>query len=148
MIRRSSTPDVFQTFLSIYQFKGALSRKSAPLAFTSFRRPCFHSNIVATLLPQCSRRCWSCLNGRQYVVKSLHSSVRLVDIKTCMHCWVLDTNIYAEGSQPTRFVLDLQPLYHWFGHAVTVAVSGNMMFPQIILYIHQFCQTTFFYTLK
>ena len=40
MIRRSLTPDVLQTFLSIYQFKSALSRKSAPLAFTSFRRPC------------------------------------------------------------------------------------------------------------
>ena len=39
MIRRSSTPDVLQTSLSIYQFKSALSRKSAPLAFTSFWRP-------------------------------------------------------------------------------------------------------------
>ena len=39
-IRRSSTPDVLQTSLSIYQFKSALSPKSAPLAFTSFRRPC------------------------------------------------------------------------------------------------------------
>jgi hypothetical protein len=39
MIRRSSTPDILQTPLSIYQFKSALSRKSAPLAFTSFRRP-------------------------------------------------------------------------------------------------------------
>ena len=40
MIRRSSTPDVLQTSLSIYQFKSALSRKTAPLglAFTSFRR--------------------------------------------------------------------------------------------------------------
>jgi hypothetical protein len=36
---KSSTPDVLQTSLSIYQFKSALSRKSAPLAFTSFRRP-------------------------------------------------------------------------------------------------------------
>jgi hypothetical protein len=35
MIRRSSTPDVLQTSLSIYQFKSALSRKYAPLAFTS-----------------------------------------------------------------------------------------------------------------
>jgi hypothetical protein len=33
-IRRSSTPDVLQTSLSIYQFKSALSRKSAP--------PCLH----------------------------------------------------------------------------------------------------------
>jgi hypothetical protein len=40
MIRRSSTPDVLQTSLRKYQFKSALSRKSAPLAFTSFRRPC------------------------------------------------------------------------------------------------------------
>jgi hypothetical protein len=39
MIRRSSTPDVSQTSLSIYQFNSALSRKSLPLAFTSFRRP-------------------------------------------------------------------------------------------------------------
>ena len=31
MIRRSSTPDVLQTPLSRYQFKNALSRKSAPL---------------------------------------------------------------------------------------------------------------------
>ena len=31
MIRRSSTPDVLQTSHSIYQFKSALSRKSAPL---------------------------------------------------------------------------------------------------------------------
>jgi hypothetical protein len=39
---KSSTPDVLQTSLSIYQFKSALSRKSAPpLAFTSFRRPCY-----------------------------------------------------------------------------------------------------------
>jgi hypothetical protein len=39
-IRRSSTPDVLQTSLSIYQLvKSTLSRKSAPLAFTSFRRP-------------------------------------------------------------------------------------------------------------
>ena len=30
MIRRSSTPDVSQTSLSIYQFKSALSRKSVP----------------------------------------------------------------------------------------------------------------------
>jgi hypothetical protein len=44
MIRRSSTPDVLQTSLSIYQFKSALSRKSAPLAFTSFRRPCWCPN--------------------------------------------------------------------------------------------------------
>ena len=35
MIRRSSTPDVLQTSLSIYQFKSALSRKSAP-------PPCLH----------------------------------------------------------------------------------------------------------
>ena len=40
MIKRSSTPDVLQTSLSIYQFKSAVSRKSVPLAFTSFRRPC------------------------------------------------------------------------------------------------------------
>ena len=47
MIRRSSTPDVLKTSLSIYQFKSALSRKSAPLAFTSFRRPCIiRSEIV------------------------------------------------------------------------------------------------------
>ena len=39
-IRRSSTPDVLQTSLSIYQFKSALSPKTAPLACTSFRRPC------------------------------------------------------------------------------------------------------------
>ena len=39
MIRRSSTPDVLQTSLSIYQFKSALSRKSATVAFTSFGRP-------------------------------------------------------------------------------------------------------------
>jgi hypothetical protein len=60
MIRRSSTPDVLQTCLSIYQFKSALSRKSAPLAFTSFRRPWHlgsitsrHStgNRLSTLLP-------------------------------------------------------------------------------------------------
>jgi hypothetical protein len=31
MIRRSSTPDILQTSLSIYQFKSALLRKSAPL---------------------------------------------------------------------------------------------------------------------
>jgi hypothetical protein len=47
MIRRSSTPDVSQTSLSIYQFKSDLSRKSAPLAFTSFQRPWIQS--VASL---------------------------------------------------------------------------------------------------
>jgi hypothetical protein len=50
MIRRSSTPDCLQTSLSIYQYKSALSRKSAPLAFTSFRRPCLKW-IAITIQP-------------------------------------------------------------------------------------------------
>ena len=59
MIRRSSTPDVSQTSLSIYQFKSALSRKSAPSppsAFTSFRRPCirYKRRIVLTFLSRIS----------------------------------------------------------------------------------------------
>jgi hypothetical protein len=38
MIRRSSSHNVLQTSLSIYQFKSALSRKSAPL-------PSHHSGV-------------------------------------------------------------------------------------------------------
>jgi hypothetical protein len=47
MIRRSSTPDVSQTSLSIYQFKSALSRKSVP--------PCLH--IVPTSLNKLLTTC-------------------------------------------------------------------------------------------
>ena len=36
-ITRSSTPDVLETSLSIYQFKSALSRKSAPPPLPSHR---------------------------------------------------------------------------------------------------------------
>jgi hypothetical protein len=46
MIRRSSTPDVSQTSLSIYQFKSALSRKSVP--------PCLH--IVPASLTVATKR--------------------------------------------------------------------------------------------
>jgi hypothetical protein len=82
MIRRISTPDVFQTSLSIYQFKSALSRKSAPLPSHRSSVPGYEHVLIAQ---NCTRHDFENLTKSARSSSELNVSYKKA--KACMFAW-------------------------------------------------------------